>query len=415
MRKILNNPLFSGSAVMIGGSLMANAVNYVYHLLMGRLLGPADYGVLASVFALLYIISIVPQSAGFAIVKFVSAAKTKKEVTDVYMSLRKFVFCLAWIMMLVVFLASPFMAKYLHIDNVFIVALVGLVLFASLITLVLQTTLQGLLVFWGQVGPTLVSSVGKLVIGLALILIGWGVFGAVLGIFLSVMLAFVYGSYLIRKQSFSKKYDQIKMRPFFVYALPVLIQALAFTSIFTVDLILVKHYLPEFDAGLYAALSTLGKIIYFAVQPISNVMFPIVSKRRAKGEAYRQVFYLSFLMAALGAGVIVGMFYLYPNLAIGILYGKDYLGATKELSWMGLFIAVYTLSYIVVSFLLSIGKTKIVLLPLVLAIAQIFLINRFHESILQVIQVSLMCVTLLFVGLGGYLGYYQISRIYAKK
>ena len=152
MKRILNNPLFSGSAVMIGGSLMANAVNYVYHLVMGRVLGPVDYGTLASVFALLYIISIVPQSAGFAIVKFISSAKNKEEVADVYMSLRKFVLRLAWVMMIAVFFVSPFMAKYLHIENVFTVALVGLVLFASLITLVLQTTLQGLLVFWPYSG-----------------------------------------------------------------------------------------------------------------------------------------------------------------------------------------------------------------------------------------------------------------------
>ncbi|OGC68288.1 hypothetical protein A2415_01835 [candidate division WWE3 bacterium RIFOXYC1_FULL_39_7] len=307
------------------------------------------------------------------------------------------------------------MAKYLHIENVFTVALVGLVLFASLITLVLQTTLQGLLVFWGQVGPTLVSSIGKLVMGLGLVYIGWGVFGAVLGIFLSVMLAYGYGLYLIRTQDFSQKYKQIKLKPFVVYAFPVLVQALAFTSLFTVDLILVKHYLPEFDAGLYAALSTLGKIIYFAVQPISNVMFPIVSKRRTIGENYHHVFYLSFLMAVVGSSVIVGFFYLLPNLAIGVLYGQEYLVATKELVWMGLFIAIYTLSYIVVSFLLSIGKTRIVILPFVVSIMQIVLINYYHGSILQVIQVSLGCASLLFVGLGGYLGYYQVNKLYAKK
>ena len=39
------------------------------------------------------------------------------------------------------------------------------------------------------------------------------------------------------------------------------IQALAFTSFFTTDLILVKHFFPPFEAGIYAALSTLGKII----------------------------------------------------------------------------------------------------------------------------------------------------------
>ena len=89
------SPLFSGSVVMIGGSMLANAVNYLYHLIMGRVLGPVDYGVLASVFAILYVISVIPVSTSFAIVKFISSTKNKRELWGVYVAIKRFVFALA--------------------------------------------------------------------------------------------------------------------------------------------------------------------------------------------------------------------------------------------------------------------------------------------------------------------------------
>ena len=87
--------------------MLTNVVNYLYHLVMGRLMGPVEYGVLASLYSILYIISIVPMSTSFAMVKFVSSAKNEKELSSVYLALKKFVFKLALVGMLVVLLLSP--------------------------------------------------------------------------------------------------------------------------------------------------------------------------------------------------------------------------------------------------------------------------------------------------------------------
>src|SRR3989344_9147131 len=95
MNKILKHPLFSGSIIMFGGSMAVNVINYIYHLLMGRILGPIDYGSLASIYSLLYVVAIVPISTSFAIVKFISQAKNKKERGYIYWVLKKFIFRVA--------------------------------------------------------------------------------------------------------------------------------------------------------------------------------------------------------------------------------------------------------------------------------------------------------------------------------
>ncbi len=415
IQKILKHPLFSGSLIMVGGNMVVNAVNYAYHLIMGRVLGPVNYGVLASIFSILYLISVVPSSASVSIVKFISSAKEDGEVYSTYNSLARFVFILAGITSLIFMIFSPVVAKFLRIDNFLTVTMVSFVLFFSLITLVNQATSQGLLKFSGLVIPNLVSAVVKLGLGVALVILGWSVFGAIFAVVIGAAVSYFYSRWFIKKVLTDNNSESFDLKPFFKYSIPVLVQAFAFTSLFTMDLILVKHFLPEFEAGIYAALSTLGKIIFFAVTPIVGTMFPIVAGRRSRGESYEKVFLLSFAMTLAISILVVVFYWLFPNIAIGVLYGKAYLSAKADLVWMGVFILFYTLSSLLVNFSLSLGKVWIVIFPVVIALIQIPALWFFHGSMLQVIQVSLVLTMVLFFALAVYLGYNRLQRSYAKK
>jgi O-antigen/teichoic acid export membrane protein len=413
-KKFISHPLFSGSLVMVGGSMAVNIVNYFYHVFMGRILGPVNYGTLASLYSIIYLIGIVPISASVAIVKFISSAKNQTEVYSIYLALRRFVFFLALTTSLVLFVASPFIAKFLNISNFWLISLVSVILFFLIIALVNQATSQGLLKFLGSVAPSFISAVVKLTAGLTLVFLGFSVFGAMVGIVIAVICAYLYSVWFIGRVLQKRKGTVYKLKPFFIYSFPVLVQALAFTSFFTTDVILVKHFLPAFQAGIYAALSTLGKIIYFAASPITATMFPIVSSRKAAGEGYYKVFLVSFVVTVLLSAAIVVFYWLFPNIAIGVLYGKAYLSARAELVWMGAFILFYTLSYLLVNYSLSLGKVKIVMLPLFFSLIQIPAIWFFHGTILQVIQISLVLSILLFLLLTLYLGYNRLGKIYGK-
>lgn len=407
---IYKNPLFSGSAVMIGGSMLANVVNYAYHLIVGRLLGPVDYGILASLFSILYIVGIVPTSTSIAIVKFISSSKTKKDVSIVYNSINRFVFRASIIIATLTILASPYIAKFLQINNVLLIVLISPILFLSLLTLVNQATSQGLLKFMGFVLPTLVSSLGKLVFGIILIILGFNVFGAMWGIVLGAMFAYFISILFVKNIINNKQKVVYDLKPFLKYSFPVLIQSLAFTSLFTTDIILVKHFLSPFDAGIYAALSTLGKIIFFASSPISAVMFPVIVNKKTKGEKYYKVFWISFFSTLAISSIIVILYYLLPNLAIGILYGRQYLSASVALVWMGIFTLFYTMSILLVNFSLSIGKIKIIVIPVLAAVMQGIFLWYYHANIIQVIQVSSTICILMFLGLSIYLGYNSVTK-----
>lgn len=392
---------------MIGGSMAINVLSYAYHLIVGRLLGPEQYGVLASVFSVFYIVSVVPLSSSISIVKFIASAKNKKEVAMTYKGINNFVLKFSIVLSAVVLVAAWPISQFLRITDVTSILLLSPILFFALMTLVNQSTSQGMLQFMGVVGPNFVSNFLKLVLGIVLIILGLSVPGAMLGILVGSIAAYLLSLFLINKKitNFPGK-SKFNLTPFLKFSLPALLQALAFTSLFTADVILVKHFLSEFNAGLYASLSTSGKIIYFAVTPISAVMFPIVSKNQSTGKSHGRVFLFSLLgTIILAAGVDI-IYYFFPELAISILFGSKYAGAAHSLILMGLFMTFYALDFFLVNYFLAVGKVKVVILPILAAILQVVLIFFFwHGSIFEVLLISILLMLILFAALAIILGY----------
>mgnify|MGYP003565942060 CR=1 FL=1 len=54
--------LLKHSSIMFIATLIGSACNYLFQLYMGRALGPADYGVFGSLFAIFYILSVLSAS-----------------------------------------------------------------------------------------------------------------------------------------------------------------------------------------------------------------------------------------------------------------------------------------------------------------------------------------------------------------
>ncbi len=404
---VMSNPLFSGSVLMIGGSMGVNVLNYVYHLIMGRLLGPSEYGVLASVYSILYIVSIVPQSASVTIVKFISSAPDQKSRNHIYHRINILVRKVSIVGSVILLLLLPFLQRFLNIQSIWPVVWIIPVYYFSIVTIANQATLQGVLSFLGVVTTNFLSSFVKLALGVILVLIGWAAGGAVFAVGAGVAFSFFLSKQFIKGyiQEPGSDENEFEIAKFIKYSGPVIVQALAFTSLFTVDLILVKHFFPDHDAGLYAALSTLGKVIFFAASPVTAVMFPLVARRKSQKQSGRDIFLFSLAVTAVLSFGIAIVYELFPEVTIRLLYGQKYISAANNLVWMGFFIATYTVCQQLVNFFLSVDWVKIVLLPLAAAITQIILIYFFHDSILTVIKISLYVVLFLAISLFAILGY----------
>jgi len=125
----------------------------------------------------------------------------------------------------------------------------------------------------------------------------------------------------------------------------------------------------------------------------------------SRGKGYVGIFFISFLITTVIAGVVLLIYWLLPELAVGVLYGEEFLSAAPNLVWFGMFMAIFALSSLTVGFYLARGKTNIVFLIVLAAVGQAAGIWLFHDSILTVIKVSIVSVSFLLASLLIYFGY----------
>lgn len=405
MKKISNfvrHPLFTGSAVMVIGSNLVSFLNYLYHLVMGRMLGPSGYGELASLISIIGLLGVIPGSINLVIIKYVSGARDENETDKLIHWLKAKSLRIIIIFCLVVLALSPLISSFLNI-RIFYLWLIAVSFLFSLQSMINRAILQGLLRFKEMVFSLLTENTAKLLIGMFLVLFGLAVGGAMWGIVIAALLGlYITNLYLnIRRKNMLKLTPDIKSM--LKFTIPVIIQSISTTSMYSSDVILVKHFFTSHEAGIYASLSTLGKIIFFGAGPIGSVMFPLVSLRKSRGENYQKIFFLSFLATLLFAVGIAFIYFVAPQFAIKMLFGSAYLESSKLLIWFGFFIGMFTLSVLLINFGLSLGRIKIVILPLLAAGLQIMLIIFFHQSLFSVVFVSTLVAALLLASLLIYL------------
>lgn len=412
IKNITADPLFSGSAILLIGSNIANVLNYVYHLMMGRLLGPTFYGELATIISVVGLLGIIPLSFNLVIVKYISSAKDGTLIKSFMSWLNKRIFLFSSAVVLIITFTSVPIATFLNIGNPLFIVISGLIFSLMAAIVSNRAILQGLLKFQ-QLSFTLISEGGlKLLLSVGLVLLGFSVGGAAVAFLITLAITwFLTGRFLgdYSVPGFtSGSFKDVK--PLIVYSIPVVLYSISNTSFYSVDLILVKHFFSPLDAGLYAALSTLGKIIFFAAGPIAQVMFPIIARRRSKGERYGRILVYSIILSTFISFGILVIYWTLPSLIITILFGPSYLAVKTLLPVYGFYMVLFTLASLVVSFYLSIGKTKVVVLYFLSAIVQIIGIWIYHEDFLSVIKVSLTAVGVLTLFLAGYPFFTQLNE-----
>ncbi len=398
------NRLLKGSLVLFVGSNIANVGSYLYHLLMGRMLGPADYGVLVSLISVLYILGVAAVTLNTVVVRFSSTFRAKGEYGKMYSLFRDFTekfFLFGLFLFGIYFVFSRQLASFLHVEGFYSSVLItgSLVVFAFL-TPINNGLLQSLYKFTFLASNQVFSIFLKLAVSFALVKSGLSVFGALIGNFTGQLIPYLV-SYL--PLGFLKKYKTKKIAVDWGetanYAAPAFVSVLALTSFYTSDVILVKHFFSAHEAGLYAALGTLGKIVLFASGAIILAMFPIIAQKKEKGENYKKVLKQSLLGVGFVSALITLIYFGFPRLMVTTLYGKEYLEVAPLLGYFAVFIAVYSLVNVLVNFFLSVKETSVALMVLFFALMQIVLIWFFHQSVFQVILMSIIAATLLLFSL----------------
>ncbi|MFH1561198.1 MAG: oligosaccharide flippase family protein, partial [Patescibacteria group bacterium] len=289
--KLTGNKLVSGSLVLFVAGMVTNLGNYLYHLSMGRMLGPVDYGALAALISLTYIFSVPGSALNLATTKYATSFKS------IYKRLILLLGLTSLILLPIGVLTTGWLADFIKVQPAWLVFPTFIFACLGILVGVNFSLLQGYLRF-GLVAGLGVLQIGfKLVLAVLLVYLGGRTASAFLSVLVGIGLVLALTIKPVLALPKSNNLD-LSWRQLLVYAFPAFLLGLAFTSLYTSDILLAKRFLPDLEAGYYAALALLGKTIFFSVSPVSSVLFPMVARRLESGKPYRSLLKIAFLMVS---------------------------------------------------------------------------------------------------------------------
>lgn len=400
-----SNPLAHGSFFMVSSSLLVNFLNYIFNVFVVRLLGPVNYGVFAALISLLTILSVPSSALTTAATKFTAGYKGEGDIGKIktlFLILFKYLLIAGVVTFVIVTIFSSQIAKFLNINDLTPVVLIGLAFLIIFPQTALNGLLQGMQSFTFLSLNSIFSAVVKLIGGLGLVYLGLSVNGALMGFILAIFLPFLTSVYILRNY-FGNGQSDINWKSFLKYTPVAALTLLGLTFLITNDIILVKHYFNTFDAGIYSSLSLVGRVILFVSSPISVVMFPLIAERYSSKKSYYHYLFYSISLVTLASLSVTVFYFLFPEFSVNFFFGKRFIGATPYLGFFGIFITLYSICNILVSFFLSVHKTKVAIFLIAAAALQWLLISLFHSNFWEVIGASVVTSALLTLTLLLYL------------
>ncbi len=405
IKKVIRHELVSGSFYIFLGSIGSNILAFFLNLFLARNLSYADYGIFASLLSVITLAAIPSNSINTIIVKFAAAYYSRNEIVKVsnfYFSSLKFILFICFTILFMFVIFSNILSNYLHLNNVLYIIVSGLTVAAFYLSALNIAFLQSIMKFAFISVTGFLGGIIKLMVGVILVYTGFRVFAGLGAIFFMT-----FGMFLVAFVPLSKIFKSIKKEKILIpkkeilsYAVPAFVTVLFLTSFTSSDVILVKHFFDSHQAGFYAGLSLIGKVIFYFTAPIPLVMFPLLIKRHTIGQAYKKLFYLALFLVLVPSSLITLFYFVFPVLTINIfLGGRDYLVLSKYLGLFGIFLTLFSLVNVVVSLFLSLNEKKVLLFVVPAALLQILLIYTFHNDFYQIIYASIFMSIILITSL----------------
>jgi O-antigen/teichoic acid export membrane protein len=394
--KTLQARIVSGSAVLLSGSSLTTAINLAYNVVVAQFLGPRAFGHATVVYTILTLISAVTLSFQIISAKVVAQQDSPEGKAAVYRGFHRGAWACGVIAALVLLLFQKGIADYLNLPGPSLVSLLALGAAFYIPLGSRRGFIQGTLGFRRLASNFVVEGVVRLGGSVLMILFGFGVEGVIGANSAAVAVAYLM---LAPKPAL-----RIPNPLHFTYALREISQALVFFSgqvlINNCDIVLVEHFFPAKEAGLYAAVAMVGRVIFAFSSAVVNSMFPLVAGTRDEERRDIRIIATALLLVlgtgsvlALGLGIAPsGMWTTFfgSGFEIAGKYNLPYLLALYAITAI-----IYSLSVVIITFEMSYKIANTSWVQLAFSGAVIAGICLFHSSLRTVILVQLVLMVAL--------------------
>lgn len=403
VRMIKKDELFKGSLILLILLNLFNLFNVLFQFGSARLLGPESYGIMGVLMGLVYLFTVPSEGIQTVISRYTTKfMRDKGKIKNlISFGLRKFSFY-GFAFFLAFLIISPLLSVFLRLDLALIV-LSGIVLLCFFLLPVGRGVLQGTKRF-ARLGLTFFSEgFLKFCLAILFILIGFGVAGPILAIIIALIFSFILALFFARDLLKNKRKDE-RIEGIKAYSWPVFISIACLTAFISLDVILVKRFFSLQEVGYYAAISMMGKLIYFGTNPISRALFPLASERHDQNKKASDLLKKALLFTLLIAVIVTGIYFLIPGFLVLVIYGKEYEAILGLIGYAALIFSLLSFSQMYVFYYISTNKKMLNWVLILGVIVQVFFILLLHKTLGQ-FMLAIGLSNLVLLGLLASLGF----------
>jgi O-antigen/teichoic acid export membrane protein len=390
-KELLKDKFVRGTFFLTAANFGAAFLNYLVHPILTRHLSIAAYGDFQALLSFTMILGVFSAVINTTLIReFSTLAASQPEKIE---SLR----CrAAWRFFLLGFVVFALVVIFVGpLNDLFKISKSAILLIASLNFLYIfplvvnRSVLSGRQDFFALAISTSLDAVSRLFLIILLVIIfPLGLNGAAWAIGLASLTAFAISFYQIKRLKLpaAPATYSPSLRLFWRYSLLVLWFTVLSLFFYNFDMLLVKSFFSPDEAGLYGALLTIGRIIYFVGGAVPLVMFPVVANLK-EDKSLRSFKVLGKSVAMLAALAIPAylIIALWPELIIKIIVGTKYLAIAKYLPGFAIVMLALTMLTILANYFLALSNRRSLYILSVAALSEIILLSIFHSSLSQVI------------------------------
>jgi O-antigen/teichoic acid export membrane protein len=396
--KTLQARVLSGTFVLLSASGLATAINFAYNIAVARFLGPTAFGHATAVYTLLILISAVTLSFQIVSAKVVAQQRSLEGKSAVYRGFHRSAWGCGTIVALFLLMFQKGIADYLNLPspNLVVLLAIGVAFYVPLGSR--RGYIQGAYGFRRLATNLVLEGLVRLGGSLLCIALGFGVPGVI-----AANAAAIAVAYLAAAPKLAASVPRERHIPdAFREALQAIVFFAGQALINNCDIVLVKHFFPSTEAGLYAAVALVGRVIFAFSSAVVNTMFPLVAGTRDEERKGHRVLLTSLLLVlGIGSSLALGLrlapagiwtAFFGPQFAIVGKYGLPYLLALYAVTTV-----IYSLSVVVIAYEMSYKIANTSWVQLAFSGAVVAGICRFHSSLQQVIWIQLVLMVVLLM------------------
>ena len=390
--------------IMFIATSAVNLINFFYHIIMGRLLGPSEYGVLTSIISFLFITSAIMGTVQTTSAKYASVYLAEGNIDKVrsffyQITKRLLIFTVVIFIIIIVFVNK--ITSFLKIDSIYPIIFLGVMIIEGSLISIGRGTLQGIKKFKSLGIISILEVLLKLILGIILVYFGLKSSGAVLGFMLATLISYLF-IFIPLRDILGKKVDRdidnkVDIREFYKSIFFILISTVLFSLLSFTDIILVKHFFSSSDTGFYSAAAQIGRIILFFPGAVGVVIFPRLSEKYTKKENVNITFFKgSAIIALISVGFLI-VYYFFPEFLMNLIYGSKYLAASGLIFRYGIFMTFISLITLQIFYFISIGRYWYLIYSFFILIEQISLIWLYHNNLGLILLILIINSFVLFL------------------